>query len=431
MNTTAEIPDVELSHPADAGQRSLPPQRIAYLAPEIPATSATFVYAEIVELQSRGIAVFPFSVHRPEHAATDPEASLVRGTRYLYERGLARLVRTVAGSLLLRPLALLRALGWAVHDCARTGLLSMTAAKLLYQFLVANSLAMDLGRLNTQHLHIHFAHVPTQIGMYAAAIAGIPFTFTAHANDLFERGILLREKALRAAKAITISNYNVRYLADLGVPREKLAVVRCGVPALSTTQFARKPRSGAARIGSLGRLVEKKGMDDLLRACAILADRGVGFELEIAGYGPLENELKRLATKLGIEERVSFLGALRHDRVSEWLRSLDVFALAARRDRNGDTDGIPVVLMEAMAEGIPTVSTRIGGIPELIEDGVSGLLSGSGEPEAFAENLLRLIKSEKDRNRLANGGRKQIEQEFSREQNAERLLRVFQEIHER
>ncbi|MCK4516884.1 MAG: glycosyltransferase, partial [Spirochaetaceae bacterium] len=269
-----------------------------------------------------------------------------------------------------------------------------------------------------------FAHVPTQVGMYGAAIADIPFSFTSHANDLFQHGILLKEKVRRSKKAITISAHNKRFLVAHHADPRHIQIVRCGV-ALTPGYTRLAAERDVPVIGSLGRLVEKKGMDPLLRACAELHHEGVTFRLQIAGGGPLQKSLQTLAAQLHIAERVEFLGPLDHDRVFAWLEGLDVFALACRKDKNGDTDGIPVVLMEAMVRCVPVVSTAISGIPELIEHNRTGLLSRPEDLNAFTTNLRRILQNRESAAAMAKCGRERVEAEFSRDVNTERLLQVF------
>ena len=178
-------------------------------------------------------------------------------------------------------------------------------------------------------------------------------------------------------------------------------------------------------IGSIGRLVEKKGMDVLIKACMLLNKDGIKFKLEIAGDGPLLQPLKLLAENLNISEMVNFKGPLRHDMVFEWLTSLSVFALACKRDKNGDADGIPVVLMEAMAYDIPVISTSITGVPELVEHEKTGLLSPPENAELMYINLKRIISDEKLRNKLVAGARKRMEEEFSQDINIERIYKII------
>jgi colanic acid/amylovoran biosynthesis glycosyltransferase len=394
------------------------PCRVAYLAPEIPALSATFVYEELLALERRGVVVSTFSVHRPSAPAPGQE-DLAGRTRVLYGPGLV--ASGLAGAI-GSGARLFKAAGWLLADLASVGPWRAQAFKLVYQWLAGARLARDLRRERCTHLHIHFAHVPAQIGMYAAALAGIPFTVMAHANDIFERGLLLRQKAARAAKMLTISQHNVEHLRSVGVDERRLAIVRCGVSFPPPPQWPAHVERPCYRIGTLGRLVEKKGIDTLLEALAGLRDLPWRWELEVAGDGPLRDALQARARALGIGEQVRFLGSLAHHEVSGWLGGLDAFVLACRPDSHGDMDGIPVVLMEAMSQGVPVVSTRLSGIPELVQHERTGLLCAPADAAALAAEIRRLLETPSLRERLARAARDHVDAEFGQSVNIDRLL---------
>lgn len=392
---------------------------VAYLAPEIPGISTTFVYEELLALERRGIRVHPLSIHCPVSPAKDQTSITMRATS-VYDKSKLSIAIGSLGYLFCMP-GLRKSLCWLLSDLRKTGL-NLVFFKLCFQFLAAAKVAQFMRDKGVMHLHIHFAHVPTQIGMYAAAMAGIPFTVMAHANDIFERAFLLPTKAQRAKKFLTISDFNRAYLVRCGVPADKLAVVRCGVqlPDGERPQAVRaNPRF---RIGSLGRLVEKKGFDVLIEAVGVLKQRGHELELLIAGDGPLRNELMALVEQLELSQSVTFLGPLSHSAVPAWMATLDVFALACKPDANGDMDGIPVVLMEAMAQGVPVVSSRLSGIPELVMDQRSGLLAEPGDVQGMATQLERLMACPEYAKALAEHGQAHVRNEFGQDVNIDRLL---------
>ncbi|AJQ92811.1 glycosyltransferase family 4 protein [Gynuella sunshinyii] len=403
--------------------------KIAYLAPEIPALSATFVYNEILCLQRLGTEVIPFSIHRPKVEAQEPSVeNLKANTRYLYERSkfivAGKHLRLIFG----HPRAYFSGFGWLVRDMIQLGLVNRGALGLAYRFFFAAALADDLRRTKVQHLHVHFAHVPTDVAMYASVLAGIRFSVTAHANDLFERGWLLKEKVRRSAFFATISEFNVRFLRSLGADVSRINVIRCGV---DDDQFpanvginTKKPDAHRV-VGVIGRMVEKKGMDLLIKAIYLLCQRNMDVELRIAGSGPLEQELRNLVYKHQLENQVKFLGPIAHNQVSEFLTSLDLFVLPCRKDSNGDMDGIPVVLMEAMLSGIPVVSTRLSGIPELVVDQQSGLLVDPEDEASLADAIAAILQDLPMSQRLTQNAISLIRQEFSLSGNTEKLNRLF------
>lgn len=397
-----------------------PRRVIAYLAPEIPALSATFVYEEMLGLERRGVTVIPVSVHRPYQPAAS-QAELAGRVRYLYAGSRATLL--LMGVLRLpMQTGVMKALGCLLADIVECGPLRPASWKLAYQFLAAVRLADMLRLENCAHLHVHFAHVPTQIAMYAAALSGVPFTIMAHANDIFERGLLLRRKAERAVKMLTISEHNMAYLKRVGVPAEKLAIVRCGVSFEPRADATAAEHREEYRIGTLGRLVEKKGVDVLIRAVAALRDQPYRIVLDIAGDGPLRDELERLVDESGLTGSVHFVGSLAHHQVREWMHGLDAFVLACKQDAHGDMDGIPVVLMEAMSQSVPVISTRLSGIPELVVDGETGLLAEPGNPADLAAQIDQLLGSTELRDALSAAARTHVEREFGQAANLDRLL---------
>lgn len=407
--------------------------KLAYLAPEIPALSATFVYREILGLMGLGFEVLPISVHHPHHPASEPAAKdLMAKTCYLYAEGFQKTLIASFKNLILHPVYFFRALGTLSADVLRVGLVSRSSFKLIYQFFRAQWVASKLRTEKVDHLHIHFAHVPTQIGMYAAMIAHIPFSFTSHANDLFERGLLLKTKVERAACSVTISEYNKRFLVDQAhAPEDKIAIVRCGV---DSTAFESLPQQSAQMdlaikrpvIGTLGRMVEKKGMDVLIKAMGLLRQRGMDFELQLAGDGPLRESLAELVDDYEFADKTRFKGALRHDQVPAWMKKLDLFVLACQKDQNGDQDGIPVVLMEAMGLGIPVISTQISGIPELIADGKTGYLATPGEASELADKIAQVFEHPETTQNLVKAAHARVLEEFDTGVNLDRLIHIFE-----
>jgi glycosyltransferase involved in cell wall biosynthesis len=397
---------------------------IAYLAPETLAPWATFVYEEILGIERRGFSVIPFSVHRPSQTAPGQEA-LAERTLVIYDgpklnmlvQGLIRAPQFGRGAW--------KALRWLASDMADQGLFGRQSWKLVFQFLAAVRLAGWLRQYGCAHLHVHFAHVSAQIAMYASALSGVPFTVMAHANDIFERGMLLPRKAERATKMLTISGHNRAYLEKMGVAAGKIAVVRCGVSFAVRQEAPVFERRDRYRIGTLGRLVEKKGVNVLIRAMAELRDRPYRIELSIAGDGPLRIELENLARSLDLADRVYFEGSITHGQVTDWMKRLDVFVLACQKDANGDMDGIPVVLMEAMSQAVPVISTRLSGIPELVVHEATGLLADPGDPLNLAGQIDRMLESAELRTDLAGRALEHVRREFGQDINLDRLLGHF------
>ena len=404
--------------------------KIAYLAPEIPALSATFVYNEILQLGDLNTEVVPFSVHKPFSEALNPALDVMKkDVIHIYEYSKSVVLFAHLLLLLQHPLRYLATLKLVVADMFKLGLCSRNAMGLAFRYFYAGKVARDLMRNQCQHVHAHFAHVPTDITMYAASFSGISFSVTAHANDLFERGWLLKEKVQRSAFFATISEFNQRFLAEIGVDTEKVRIIRCGVDAEQFSQRQGFVSNLTLKVGVVGRLVEKKGIDTLIKALSLLIKQGQKIELSIAGAGPLTDELASLVQQTGLTPtEVKFLGAIPHTQVADFIESLDVFILPCKQDGNGDMDGIPVVLMEAMLSGVPVISTEISGIPELVINKETGLLVQPGNEHVLAEAMSSIINDASLKEVMIKQAVTKVSNEFSLKGNTEKLHALFSGI---
>ena len=398
---------------------------IAYLAPEIPSISGTFVYKEILTLQDKGIKVVPISIHQVETIVEEQRIKeLAKNTTYLYQQSLITALISSLAFFLKEPTNYLKTLWMVFKDIYSSKITKISSWKLLYQFVYASIAGEAIQKNGCQYLHIHFAHVPTQIGMYASSLTNIPFSFTSHANDIFENNFLLEQKMERAKAAVTISEYNYRFLSERGINTDKLEVVRCGIDPDGRDFVPKSKIANLPVIGSLGRLIEKKGMDDTILALSKLHQQGIDFRLEIGGDGPLNDYLQEIAKKHDLIDKIEFKGSIPNDRVYDWLKNLDIFVLACKEDSKGDRDGIPVVLMEAMLAGVPVISTNISGIPELIQDEQSGFLAQPSDPESLASTINKVLHWP-DIARITQVARNKVTGEFELKNNVDRLLSVF------
>ncbi|MBV1950884.1 MAG: glycosyltransferase family 4 protein [Cycloclasticus sp.] len=404
--------------------------KVAYLAPELPALSATFVYNEILQLETLGVQVVPFSVHPPSSQVTEQRVEvLAKPTLNLYAQSKLKVLKDNLLCLLKRPVCYVKTLLMVGRDSWQVGVFSRIGLGMVYRFFFASSLARQLAANDCDHLHVHFAHIPTDIAMYASSLSSVPFSVTAHANDIYERGWLLREKVERSAFFATISEFNKRYLESKDVDASKICIVRCGVEPSLFSKRADLPAHKNTKIGVIGRLVEKKGFDTLIKAMSILKTQGVAIELQIAGSGPLLKPLQALAISLGLDsQEVTFLGAIPHAEVASFIKSLDAFVLPCKQDSNGDIDGIPVVLMEAMLSGVPVISSELSGIPELIVHKETGLLVAPNSEQELADTILMLMNSPALKNQMTNHAVSKVKREFSLEHNANKLKDMFNRV---
>jgi len=288
-------------------------------------------------------------------------------------------------------------------------------------------LAREVRLKGITHLHAHFGTVATSVARLASHFAGIPYTFTAHAKDIFHESVEaedMRRKLSDAANVITVSDYNLEYLQQ--TYGDAAARVQRIYNGLDLGQLAYKsPLHRPPQIISVGRLIEKKGVPILIDACAILANRGCQFNCQIIGSGSLEAELRQQIQQLGVQSIVEIIGPRPQNEVFEQVQKAAVFAAPYVIGKDGNRDGLPTVLLEAMALGTPCVSTDVTGIPEVVRDEETGLMVPQHDPKALADALERLLTEPTLRVRLATQARQLIESEFDIHKNTASLRTLF------
>ncbi len=397
---------------------------IGYLGRVLPVLSETFVVRELAALRNLGLEIKPFSLYPPEAGALHPEAPALASEVEV----LVRLQQVQFW--LAHILFILRRPGRYTRCVWRYILASgepwRRRCRSLAHFTVAPFAALRLHQAGVAHLHAHFANIPTSVAMMAAELAGIPFSFTAHAYDIFVDDLLLSAKLSAAAFVVTCSEFNTRYLRAHYPQAEgaTIAVVHYGVdPKIHTPRP--HPQEQAPLILAVGRLVEKKGFHVLVAACAHLRAQGMKVQCLIVGEGPEIQRLSRMITALQLSSQVMLLGKLLPADLLEYYRRTDLLVMPCCVSQN-DRDGIPNVLIEAMAMEIPVVSTRVSGIPELVRDGETGLLVEPNDPVGLAEAIARLLHDQELAHHLAKAGRELVTREFNIHCSAQKLLRLFE-----
>ncbi len=388
---------------------------IGYLLKCFPRISETFILNEILELERQGVGLFVYSMIRPQETKRHAHAGAVRSrVVYLHHPLLASMAPLLAAHLKV----LARHPGRYLSTLARV--LASFDGDLLERFVQAGDLASRLRRDGVTHLHAGFVHAPGSVAWLAHRITGISFSLASHAKDLYHSPAgLLARKLAEARLVFTCTRYNVAHLHGLrsnGSIR-RLVHVYHGTD-LSRFSYGPGGAEDPPIVLSVARLVEKKGLEHLVRACRVLADRNTPVRCVIVGTGPLRPRLERLAGELGLNGSVSLQGALDQDEVRRWYRRASAFALPCIIPPDGDRDGIPNSLVEAMACGVPVVSTPTSGIPELVEDGRSGLLVPPRDPDALAEALGRLLADAGLREELRREARAVVEERFDLRRNA-------------
>jgi len=388
----------------------------AYLFERFPSFGQTFCYREVAELARQGIAPPIFSIRKPkDEPPQDWDERIVESVHYLpEEEDLLREVRRASkkGKLAGEIIAALDEWGRR-PDFLR-----------LYQ---AVDVGLHLQTLGIRHVHAHFAGMAARTGFWIDKFFPVTFSFTAHANDIFaprdfQIGL---DKLVDAARLIvTETDYAERLLRErFSDSANRIQRIYNG---LDLTLFKRADFSSTPPlIVAVGRLIAKKGFADLLRTCWLLMERGQSFRCEIFGEGPLEQELREQITQLDLEGRVELPGAKPQHEIRELLAAATVFVMPSVVDPGGGMDNLPTVIMEAMAAGLPVVSTSVGGIPEMVIQNETGFLVPAGDVAALAGAIERLFDEIGLAQRLGEGGFQRAKELFSIQKNVRSLLALI------
>jgi glycosyltransferase involved in cell wall biosynthesis len=419
---------------------------IAYVLKGYPRVSETFVASEIYRLEQAGVALRLLVIKRPDETRRHPVIDRIRAlpeylppTTSLSETSVPRwlaangrpFLRPLARVARRRPVGLARATGLAFAQAVRARRTFWSTPRALYLKELLQAVAVAdrlLDDRDVRHLHAHFAHGATTVAWLAAAITGLPFSFTGHAKDIYApslnpAGLLSRK--LRAARfAITCTEANRRHLQPLanGTPVHR---VYHGLSAdIDARPDSAAPAGCPPRILGVGRLVRKKGFDVLVHAAALLPDTEVSIVGEDGGE---EASLRALIAELGLQGRVRLRGTMTQAEVRAEYGHATVFCLPCRVLEDGDRDGIPNVLVEAMACSVPVVTTGVSAIPELVEDGVNGILVPPDAPDALARAVLELDGDPDRAAALAAAGRATVCARFDGDALGRQLARLFEE----
>jgi glycosyltransferase involved in cell wall biosynthesis len=388
--------------------------RLGYLVKAFPRVSETFILNEVLELERQGFDMRIYSMIDPPERLRHEAFQQVRSPiTYLPNplwRSIHRVVADHVRQIWSNPRGYFTALRRA---------LSVRDFELVERFTQAGCLARRLQRDGITHLHAGFVHSPGSVAWLASAMTGLPFSLASHAKDLYHSPQTLLRKKLTAARVVfTCTRYNVPHLKRLADGDPIRVRHAYHGTDLSRFQFGPYAQSRPPVVLAVARLVEKKGLDTLIRACARLRDRGRDFRCHIVGDGQLKNSLAELIRKYKLGRIVVLEGSLDQSEVLTWYRRATVFALPCVVTLNGDRDGIPNVLIEAAACGVPIVSTPVSGIPELVEDGVSGVLVPPHEVEELANAIDEVLRSSVLREKLRVNARARVVKAFDVRRNA-------------
>lgn len=387
------------------------PGRIGYVVNAFPVVSETFLLNELRALGERGVPVAVMALdptQPPVRHAYMAELDLPVTRRPSGEAGRGgRIVLTHARLLAARPRAYLAGLAAALaaglRRPARMGLDLARLRRRLRSFQRAVWLAGEARRLDVAHLHSFYADRPLAVTVLASRLCGLPYSFAAHAKDLYTTPDSRLRRALAGARFATVCHrHGEQRLRELaGVHAERVVHQRHG----TDVALFRPDRSVAREAGlvlAVGRLTPKKGFDDLLQACALLRESTPGLRCVIIGDGRLRAELQADVVRLGLGETVSFRGFQPQQAVAEWYRRASLLVMPSRVLDDGNRDGIPNVVVEAMCASLPVIATSAGSIPEVIEHGVTGVLVPPGDPQQLAAAIAALLRDPQRANQLAS-----------------------------
>jgi len=421
MNTFT--PPIERAN--SAAQEMLGPigarPRLAYVVSLFPCWSETFIAEEIQELIRQGFEITIFSL-RPECEPHVHELARSLLARTLYADSFFSLLGAQLYFLVRKPGAYVKRFsqmfsgaGW---DAGQLG-------KLLATFFLSVHFARVVQKKGIERIHAHWATYPATAAWIIELLTGTPYSFTTHAHDLFLADRLLVKKCEQASFIVTISEYNRRLLKELGADANKIHVIHCGVDTRKFVSGVAKRKPGY--ILCVGRLAPIKGMEVLLEACRLLVQQRVEFFCEIVGEGPLARALQQQIDGSNLGPYVRLSGFASQEEVKKKLAEAALFVLPSRRTENGDQDGIPVALMEAMAMGVPVVSTAVSGIPELIKDGINGTLVPPDNAQRLAEAIKSGLQDAEKSAFFTQRAYQTVAAEFDIAKNAQRLGQLLME----
>jgi colanic acid/amylovoran biosynthesis glycosyltransferase len=402
------------------------PRHIAYVMQSFPLLTETFIYREVLGLKRRGFCVATFAIRKPDKNRLSQEAwHLVDSSHYVFPISWPRFLGAHIYFLCTCPAKYLSTLFFVL---TRRGESISNRMRTFLHFGGAVYLAMEMKKQRVRHIHAHFAVNAATVALVASRLLDITFSFTAH-NIVFIDRVILKEKVRAARFIVTISEFTRQFLIRL-VPEnsieDKIHIVHCGLSPDDFMPPDSKPVNDVPVVLCVAQLVERKGIPILVEACKLLSERGGVFRCVIIGHGLQRALVERLIEQYALQEVVELAGVVFQEDLKKYLERADVFVLPCVTASNGDMDGIPVVLMEAMAMEIPTVSTRVSGIPELIEDGESGLLVEEKDPIALADAVQCLLKDRGLRVKLGKNGRRRVVEEFDIDRNVAQLAALFE-----
>jgi colanic acid/amylovoran biosynthesis glycosyltransferase len=404
------------------------PAGLAYIIGTYPGLTTTFIDQEIRILRDWGLNLKPVSIRRPPASLplSPEQRELQQETIYLLPLNWPRFLASHLFFMLRRPLIYFKTI---IYLLGRPHPSLVDRFKTILHFGEGVYAAFILRHEPSCHVHAHFVDRASTVALIVGRLLDLPYSVTAHANDIYKVKVLLCEKLREASFVVTVSEFNKSYLLDVcsGLNPAKIHVLHPWVDMSRFQPLLTRPVHPKLQILSVGRLVEKKGHSYLIEACHLLVEKAIDFECRIIGDGPLKAELETQIERLKLKERVFLLGAQPHSEVIAHLNWCDIFVLACVVAKDGDRDGMPVSLAEAMAMAVPVASCDLPGIDELVRPG-TGLLVPPRDSHLLAEALQSIhALSPSDRTDMGVRGRAVVDADFSLLKGTRRLMALFQD----
>ncbi|MBT9315522.1 glycosyltransferase [Leptothoe spongobia] len=394
---------------------------IGFLLKTYPKLSETFILNEILELERQGLNLHIFSLRCPPADCTHDDVAQVQAPVTYLPSLLPEFDPTQEKQLIDAHLDLFNQ-DSKTYLQALQFYLSRTEERRLNEFLQGGYLAWHMQQLGITHLHAHFANVPAVTAEIAQAFSGMSYSITAHAKDIYlSDNAALDRRIAKAEFVLTCTDYNRCYLEQVSTSHTPIHLAYHGLDIIRFSPVLRSQSSAVPLILSVGRFCEKKGFPYLLKACHLLKQTGVPFHCAIVGYGPLGDCIRQQISDLGLTDHITLVGKLTQDQLIEYYQEADLFVLPCLVTDDGDRDGIPNVLLEAMAMELPVVSTDISGISELVESNYNGVLVPEKNELALAQALEALIRQPELRITLGEAGRLTVLDKFGLTSNVGRV----------
>jgi colanic acid/amylovoran biosynthesis glycosyltransferase len=399
--------------------------KVGYLTNCFGSQSHTFIRREIRALRALGVDVCLFGIREDKQNRADDADDLVAETRYLYPLDYADIAKQNLHYLKRSPRRYFRG---AIRAFTSPEFGLRRRAKMLYHYFVAAHHARQIENQGVTHIHAHFLNVSASIAMYASWHSRIPFSVTVHSAGTYRTAHIIgvAQKLREAEFLIMISRHNIEYFDAIAPCRGKSHVVRCGIDLANFQMREQFPRVGAAekyRLLAVGRFVEKKGFVHLIEAARLLKDRRIAFSLTFIGDGPLLDKVRERAAQLGLSGDVVFAGRQGAGEVRSAMAEAHVLIVPSVTSKTGEKEGLPVVIIEAMATGVPVVASDHSGIPEIVRPNETGYLTPEGDAHKIADAISTALESEPMK--IVRNARDLVESEFDIMRVAEQRRELF------